>query len=120
MYYMKKDARIRQLGNTLKRIDAALEAVDLKEMSPKELIDYKLKFTAALKEEYTAPAEPISNITANTLLEAIKDLLNRVRAGEVTAEQANKESIIINNAIKAYEQTEIKEKLDALEAAIKK
>ena len=55
-YYMKKEARIKQLGGTLANIEDALAAADLTQMQPKELLEYKLKYIAALKEEYTGKA----------------------------------------------------------------
>ena len=120
-YYMKKEARIKRLGGTLANIEAALAAADLTQMQPKELLEYKLKYTAALKEEYTGIASALpTDITPAALLAALQDLLNRVRAGEVTTEQANRESSIISNALRAYEQTELKTKLEALEAALGK
>jgi len=41
-----------------------------------------------------------------------------VRTGEVTPEQANRESTIIANLLKAYDTVEVKEKLNALESII--
>jgi hypothetical protein len=41
-----------------------------------------------------------------------------VRAGEVDTVQANRESMIISNLLKAYEQTELQAKIDALEAIV--
>lgn len=118
-YYMTKEARIKKLGGTLENIENALATADLTQMQPKELLEYKLKYTAALKEEYTGKAKPLPiEITPEALLRALQDLLNRVRAGEVTTEQANKECAIISNSLKAYEQTELKTKLEALETAI--
>lgn len=118
---MKKEARIKQLGGTLANIEDALAAADLTQMQPKELLEYKLKYIAALKEEYTGKAAAMpTDITPAALLAALQDLLNRVRAGEVTTEQANRESSIISNALRAYEQTELKTKLEALEAALGK
>lgn len=120
-YYMKKEARIKKLGSTLKSIEDALAAADLTQMQPKELLEYKLKYIAALKEEYTGKAAALpTDVTPESLLEALQDLLNRVRVGEVTTEQANRESSIISNALRAYEQTELKKKLEAIEAAIGK
>lgn len=120
-YYMKKEARIKRLGGTLNRIEDALSAADLSQMPPKELLDYKLKYTAALKEEYivTAAALP-TTLTPDALLICLQDLLTRVRAGEVSAEQANKEASIISSALRAYEQAQLKTKLEALETAIGK
>lgn len=119
-FYMKKEARIRQLGGTLERIEDALATADLSQMQPKELLDYKLKYTTALKEEYVTPATaPLpTDIEPSTLLQALTDLLQRVRAGEITTEQADRESRVIANILRAYEQTELKQKLDILEATL--
>ena len=119
-YYMTREARIKKLGGTLENIEDALGAADLTQMQPRELLDYKLKYTAALKEEYIATgAAPMpADLQPAALLEALADLLNRARAGEITTEQASRESMIISNILKAYEQTELKAKLDTLEAAI--
>lgn len=52
-YNLTKEARIERLGTTLKKIDSALEKVDYSTIAPEKLLDYKLKYTQALKEEYT-------------------------------------------------------------------
>lgn len=41
-----------------------------------------------------------------------------MRAGEVTSEQANRESSVLNAIMKAYEVGEMKDKLEALEAVL--
>jgi hypothetical protein len=46
------------------------------------------------------------------------DLLDRVRAGEVTTEQASRESLILSNLLKAYDTVEVKAKLEELEAIV--
>lgn len=120
-YYMKKEARIKQLGETLNRVEEALKAVDLKEIAPEKLLDFKLKYTEALQKEYvgTEPAFKFSDtMDATGIVKALGDLLNRVRAGEVTTEQAGKESLILSNLLKAYETAELKTKLEELEAIV--
>jgi transcriptional regulator with XRE-family HTH domain len=63
-YYMTREARIKHLGDTLKRIDDALAAVDLSELAPEKLLDYKLRYTEALKDEYLpTPAEVAAEAT---------------------------------------------------------
>ena len=120
-YAMTKEARIKKLGETLNRINEALEAVDLSEIPAEKLLDFKLKYTEALKEEYTGTGKPYSfseKIEPKEIVEALGDLLERIRAGEITAEQASRESTVIANLLKAYDTVEVKAKLDALEAIV--
>ncbi len=84
-YSMTKEARIRRLGDTLEKINSALE---------------------------------LDSVDAKGIVAALADLLNRVRAGEVTTEQAQKESGILTQLLKAYDTVEVKAKLDKLEAII--
>lgn len=46
---MTKEARIKKLDNILGKIDGALDKTNFNEISPERLIDYKLKYTQALK-----------------------------------------------------------------------
>lgn len=120
-FYMTKEARVKKLGNTLSRIDNALEQADLSEMEPKELLDYKLKYTDALKKEYipTVQGQPLKEgFNSEDIMNAVADLLNRVRNGDVTAEQANRESLVLSNLLKAYDSVIVQQKLDALEAVV--
>lgn len=120
-YHMTKEARIKKLGDTLASIEKALGNADLASMPPEKLLDFKLKYTEALKGEYMPPsiAKPIkNNFEAKDIMAAVADLLNRVRSGEVTAEQASRESLILSNLLKAYDAVELKTKLDALESLV--
>lgn len=119
-YSMTKEARIRRLGDTLERINAALEKADFSTVDPAKLLDFKLKYTEALKGEYvgTMPALKLDTVDAKSIVTALADLLNRVRVGEVTTEQAQKESGILAQLLKAYDTVEVKAKLDELEAII--
>lgn len=120
-YGMTKEARIKKLGDTLEKINEALEKADFSAVDPAKLLDYKLKYTEALKGEYigTKPAVELgTSIDAKDIVTALGDLLNRVRAGDVTAEQASRESLVLSNLLKAYDTVEVKAKLDELEAII--
>lgn len=120
-YAMTKEARIKKLGDTLENINTALDGADLTEIPPEKLLDFKLKYTEALKGEYTGSGTPYQftdRLDPKEIVVALGDLLNRIRAGEVTAEQANRESTVIANLLKAYDTVEVKAKLDALEAII--
>lgn len=121
-YGMTKEARIKKLGNTLDRLQTALDGIDLKDLPPEKLLDFYLKYTDALKSEYTPQSKPIAfkkdNRDTAELVDAIADLLNRIRAGEVTSEQASRESTAIANLLKAYNTEELQAKIETLEAII--
>jgi transcriptional regulator with XRE-family HTH domain len=121
-YGMTKEARIKKLGDTLSRLQSALDGVDLSQLPPDKLLDFYLKYADALKSEYTPPRKPIAfnknDRDTAELIDAIADLLNRIRAGEITSDQANRESTAIANLLKAYNTEELQAKIETLEAII--
>lgn len=119
-YGMTKEARIKKLGDTLEKIEDAIAKADFSTVDPAKLLDFKLKYTEALKGEYigTKPALELDSVDAKGIVTALADLLNRVRAGDITTEQAQKESGILAQLLKAYDTVEVKAKLDELEAII--
>ena len=119
-YSMTKQARIKRLGDTLEKINTALEQADFSEVDPAKLLDFKLKYTEALKGEYVGQKKAIEpeSLEARDIVEALADLLNRTRAGDITTDQAQRESLILSNLLKAYDTTEVKAKLDELEAIV--
>lgn len=120
-YFMTREARIKKLGAILEKIDGALNRLDFDKISPERLLDYKLKYTQALKEEYIAIGRSESlpdDIKPSTFIEMLKDLLDRVQNGLITTKQAARESMILSNLLKAYEQTELQGKIEALETIV--
>ena len=120
-YYMTREARIMKLGDTLVNINAALDKTDLSSVSPEKLLDFKLKFTEALKAEYidTNPPQRLgTHFKAQDILKVLGNLLDRIRAGEISMEQAGRESLVIGNLLKAYDTVELQNKLQTLEAII--
>lgn len=103
-YGMAKEARIQRIGDTLRRIDEALSEVDLSALSPEKLLDYKLKYQAALAEEYTAPAAEVSG-EAESTLEALKGLYKRVASGELSIDKAKTEAALIDKVVAGYNRT---------------
>lgn len=103
-YGMAKEARIRRLGETLSRIDTALDAVDLSELPPEKLLMYKLKYQEALREEYTAPAADVSG-EAESTLEAFRDLYRRTASGEISTDRAKTEAALIDKVVSGYTRT---------------
>lgn len=120
-YHMKKENRIKKLGDTLERVEDALASIDLKEVAPEKLLDFKLKYTKALQKEYVGTEQAYKlgdSLEPTDIVKALSNLLNRVRVGEVTTEQANRESLILANLLKAYETVEVKAKLDEIETIL--
>lgn len=121
-YYMVREARITQLGDTLNNINEALSKKDLEELSPDKLLDFKLKYMEALKGEYIE----LNNITpitpdydAKDILNTLGEVLNGLRDGSISPEQATRESQLIGNILKAYDMVELKTRLDAIETVIR-
>lgn len=120
-YQMTKEARIRKLGSVLQDINAALEDKDLSEVDPDKLLDYKLKYEKALKEEYVDPpaSRDITEITPTSIAELQMDLLTRIKLGTTSGAQAKLEIDVINALQKSYEDITLSEKVEALEALLK-
>jgi transposase len=120
-YHMTRENRIRRLGDTLSMIETALASVDLVLVSPEKLLDYKLKYVAALKEEMldlTPPRRLEDNFTSKDILNTLGDLLSRVQAGDVSAAQAGREVAVIGNLLKAYDLIKLQTKLEALDMVL--
>ena len=120
-YTMTKEARIKALGESLKNIDKALEQADLSTVAPEKLLDMKLKYLEALGAEYIPAREPLSGgetPTPQKLVLALAEVVDKVRAGELTDKQADKETKAIYNLLKGFEIVELKNKLEALESVI--
>ena len=105
-YGMQKAARIRRLGESLKKIDDAIERVDLAEMPPEKLLGLKLKYEEALRAEYTGAEDalPIGGERASkdTVFYLYSALFERVRNGETSIEQAKIEMATIKSMRQAY------------------
>lgn len=120
-YGMAKEARIRRIGDTLRRIDDALREVDLTAIAPEKLLDFKLKYAQALKEEFTGLTPPPAMDNGGTpeeLQAAFTDIYARVRRGDITPEQAGQELKALTPLFTAYQAVKDKESIDAIDAII--
>ncbi len=105
-YNITKEARIERLGKTLNKIDQALEAVDFSTISPEKLLDYKLKYTQALKEEYNPVNTAYREIKASDdYITELKGLLEQVRSDDlfngISTRQLNNEVMLLKEINKA-------------------
>ena len=96
-YNLTKEARIERLGTTLKKIDSALEKVDYSTIAPEKLLDYKLKYTQALKEEYTHFNKAYREMANYDIyINELKDLLTNIRSDDY---MNRKSSYELNNEL---------------------
>jgi hypothetical protein len=76
----------------------------------------------ALGAEYITPREPLINNneapTPKKLILALAEIVDKVRAGDLSDKQADKEVKAIYNLLKGYEIVELKSKLELLESVI--
>jgi len=120
-YYMVKEARIKELGETLERVDSALEQKDLAEMPIDKLLDFKLRLMKELKGEYVElDTETSINLNAEAILTELLNLLGRFREGDIDNSQALRETAILGNALKAYETSTLEKKFKLLESVIRR
>lgn len=121
-YFMTKEAKIKNIGDTLNKIDETLKHADFSEIPTERLLDLKLKYSEALSKEYVSTKDGYKfnteAVDPKEIIQALSDLLTRVRNGEISTEQANKESLVITNLLKAYETVALKTKLDELESIV--
>ena len=120
-YYMTREARITKLGQALESIEDALSKADLTQVSPEKLLDYKLKYMEALKQEFidTTPAIPLDDtFNPRDIIVVLADLLKRIRNRETNLDQATRETMVIANILKAYETVELKAKLETIEGIV--
>lgn len=121
-YFMVKEARIKQLGETLRKVNKALESKDFSEIPADKLLDYKIKYISELKEEYIdlGTDKNMQEVNTENILSELSELLERVRSGNTTQAQTAKEISILGSMLKAYEATTIEKKLDELKLLLSK
>ena len=119
-YYMMKEARIDQLGGTLEKINTELNKRDFEGISTDKLLDHKMKYMQALQEEFIDldRDNTITKLNAQEIIGEIVNLLQRLKSGEITKEQAYRENYILMNILKAYEASILEKKIDTLDAII--
>lgn len=95
-YHMKRDARIKDLGETLQRIDTALQGKDLSQLSATALLNLKLQYTRELRTEYTEPVEVNTDNTLDGLVEQCDRLLRDAMAGKYSPAEVKAQLAILD------------------------
>ena len=121
-YSMTKEARIKNLGETLKNLDKAIEAQDFSNLSLKDLLELKLKYSNALQEEYI-PITACKEIEAqDSYIDQLKKLLEQEResrgqfnfTGGLSYKELNTELLLLDKIHKAETETGSNTKLNEL------
>lgn len=120
-YHMKRDARIKDLGETLQGIDTALKGKDLSELKADTLLDLKLRYSRELRAEYVEPVEVDTDNTLDGLLEQYSELLKDAKAGKYTPADVKAQLAILDAKRATLLQAEgerQKEKVDPMLEAL--
>ena len=99
----------------LAKLDRAIAEADFSKIPPDKLLALRLQYREAVRQETPPPRAKIKGGSVEEILTAYTELLNEVRAGRLTAEQAAKENSILAGMIKAIETSELKKKIDEIE-----
>lgn len=91
MYGATKAARLERLGETLHRINAALDEKDLAELPADRLLQLKLQYEKALAEESVEPQPLIEEYSAEEILQLKAGVYRRLYSGAITDKQAKTE-----------------------------
>ena len=100
-YYMTKEARIKQLGKTLERINSELDARAFDDVATDKLLDHKAKYIEALKKEYI-PLDARGlllkeDCNNDDIRAAMINVLERLQNGQISKEQARQENDILRS-----------------------
>ena len=96
LYGMTREARIKRVGDTLTRINAALDEKDFSEMSADRLLTMKLQYERALREDYKEPTTAeLPDFDQGELLASALLLLEAQQRGDVGPREAKQQFEII-------------------------
>lgn len=81
-YNMKREARIKALGEIVQGLDKAIEGKPLEELPLDKLLELRLKYGRELKTEYIEPVELETDNTLDGLLEQYDKLYKDSKTGK--------------------------------------
>ena len=81
-YNMKREARIRALGEIIQTLDKAIADISLEDIPPEKILELRLKYGRELKAEYVEPVELDTDNTLDGLIEQYNQLYRDSRTGK--------------------------------------
>ena len=107
MYCMKKNLRIQQPGKTLIDINSSLKKTDLSKIPTEKLLDFKLKYINALKNEYTGKTMNFpESIDLKSLILFFQNLINQFINSEICDKQIPVQISVLNSVFQILKQAE--------------
>ena len=102
-YGLLKEYRIKSLGEQLKRIEGELGRRELADVPTDKLLDFLLKYRAALKDEYTPLNTGERESLTQSINESVEILTTRIKSGELEQSSLKAETTSLLSLIKARE-----------------
>ena len=99
----------------LAKIDRAIAEADFSKIQPDKLLALRLQYVEAVKNEAPPARAKLKGGSVEEVLAAYTELINEVRAGRITGEQAAKENAILAGMIKAIETNQLKARIEEIE-----
>lgn len=99
----------------LAKIDRAIAKADFSKIPPDKLLALRIQYMEALKGEAPPKRAKMKGGSVEEIMDAYTELLNEVRAGRLTGEQAAKENAILAGMIKAIETNQLKGRIEEIE-----
>lgn len=115
---MLKDQRIVSLGSTLNKVDKAIQEADFSSVDPAKLLEIKLKYQDALKNEYIPLDRDAQAMDTQAILKELSLLIDRIKSGEIGEKEAGIELKALSTALSAYDKTVLEDKMDNLKEAL--
>lgn len=119
-YFMGHKARIKRLGGICNKLDEEIAKRDFSELSLDKLLDLRLKYGEALKQEHTGESGGAlpADATPAQILQSFVLIYNRTRAGEITDAQARQEIAMLAGCLKAIDAGETQKRIEELETIL--
>ena len=95
-YGMKREARIKALGDIVQGIDKTLADKPLEELPADKLLELRLKYAKELRAEYVEPVELETDDTLDGLLEQYNQLYRESRKGSYTPAEVKAQLSILD------------------------